>query len=148
MTVRADDAIRVYINNQLLIDRWSGGVGSPSTVEFTSLAGTQNLVVEYREDLLNAYLEWKLERVLPVVPTPTPKRCGGSRGSCRDRRNRHCHRVPLECALTTDHRWHGVGEVGSRCRVSHCREKCGRHMVANSHQWVGRLGIRQFRHRE
>lgn len=76
MTVRADDAIRVYINNQLLIDRWSGGVGSPSTVEFTSLAGTQNLVVEYREDLLNAYLEWKLERVLQVVPTPTPSGAG------------------------------------------------------------------------
>ncbi|MFZ4828471.1 MAG: PA14 domain-containing protein [Phototrophicaceae bacterium] len=72
VTVRADDATRVFFNNQLLIDRWSGGAGGQAVIEFTSLAGTQSLVVEYREDLVNAYLEWTLERVLQVSATPTP----------------------------------------------------------------------------
>ena len=72
VTVRADDGVRVFFNNQLLIDRWSGGVGGQTTVEFTSLAGAQSLVVEYREDLVNAYMEWTLERVMQVSATPSP----------------------------------------------------------------------------
>jgi hypothetical protein len=48
-SVRADDGVRLYVDNLLLIDAWQTGVGQANTREVNLAAGLHVLRVEYFE---------------------------------------------------------------------------------------------------
>ena len=58
----ADDGVRVLINNQFVIDQWHIASGYAYTGTITLLAGQYPVVIEYYEDIGNAYLEFSLVR--------------------------------------------------------------------------------------
>lgn len=59
--VSADDGIRVWLDNNLVINQWSGG--SPTTVEVYLTNGEYDLRVEYYEAERNAAVQFDWERV-------------------------------------------------------------------------------------
>ncbi len=74
-TTSADDGIRVFIDNNLVINRWQGFENEPNTAEILLTEGNHNIVVEYFENYGGASLEfkWDLAEVQPVSsPTPIP----------------------------------------------------------------------------
>ena len=59
ISVRADDGVRVYLDDQLVIDRWSSGTGQPTSVS-RRLTGRHTLRVEYYEASGMASLRFNL----------------------------------------------------------------------------------------
>ncbi|MCA9884689.1 MAG: SH3 domain-containing protein [Anaerolineae bacterium] len=61
----ADDGVRVYVNNQLQIDEWHGAQAETYYSVVTLPAGLHNLTVEYYEFTGNAYIDFRISKVLP-----------------------------------------------------------------------------------
>ncbi len=59
----ADDGVRVWIDNQLIIDQWREATGSVYVAERSLGAGTHNLRVEYFENIGNASIAFSWERL-------------------------------------------------------------------------------------
>jgi len=73
LTARADDGIRVFVDNVLLIDEWHPATGQQYTADVTLATGNHTLRIEYFEDggSASAFFTWA--RVTgPTIPTPTP----------------------------------------------------------------------------
>ncbi len=73
LTARADDGIRVFVDNVLIIDEWHPATGQPYTADVTLATGNHTLRVEYFEDggSASAFFTWA--RITgPTIPTPTP----------------------------------------------------------------------------
>lgn len=85
-TARADDGIRVFVDNVMIIDEWHAASSATHVTDVTLATGNHALRVEYYEDTGNAsaYVTWA--RVdgapgptpTPGGPTPTPGSGGGS----------------------------------------------------------------------
>jgi len=76
LTARADDGIRVFVDNVLLINEWHPATGQQYTADVTLATGNHTFRVEFFEQggLASAYFTWA--RISgPGSPTPTP---GGS----------------------------------------------------------------------
>jgi glucose/arabinose dehydrogenase len=69
-TSATDDGLRLYVDNELLIDRWTGGVVAESATKVLT-AGEHAIRFEYREDGGGAYakLNWDLTADQPVAAT-------------------------------------------------------------------------------
>jgi len=78
LTARADDGIRVFVDNVLLIDEWHSATGNTYTKDVTLADGNHTFRVEYFEatGAASAYFTW--ERVSGGSPGPTPTPIGGS----------------------------------------------------------------------
>lgn len=71
-TARADDGVRILLNNQLILDEWHTSSGAATyAVERQLNAGGYTIVVEYYEGAGNALVRASYER-LGDQPTPTP----------------------------------------------------------------------------
>ncbi|MFN8379109.1 MAG: SH3 domain-containing protein [Anaerolineae bacterium] len=69
----SDDGIRVYINNQLIIDKFVGRVLTTDTVQMSLPAGPVSMVVEYMELIDQAAIQFQWFLVGGgVMPTATP----------------------------------------------------------------------------
>jgi len=64
---RADDGVRVYVNNALVIDAWHGPIDTVHQGDVTLEAGVHTLRVEYREDSGEALVQvwWDREGYYP-----------------------------------------------------------------------------------
>ncbi len=56
-TVRADDGVRIYVDDQLLIDGWTGQAWNPISADITLYPGTHTVRLEYYEASGYAFLE-------------------------------------------------------------------------------------------
>jgi len=67
---RADDGVRVWVNDALIIDHWGDGAAAIYTGQATVTTGNQAIRVEYYENagLATIKLWWEM---LPATPTPT-----------------------------------------------------------------------------
>lgn len=68
-TVRADDGIRLKINNNVIIDKWIDQGPTTYTADL-AVAGVANIIVEYYEKQGGAVAQMSWAQV--AVPTPTP----------------------------------------------------------------------------
>jgi hypothetical protein len=68
----ADDGVRFWIDDQLVVDEWHDSTQETYTVEVDLAAGEHALLVEYYENLGGAaiYLNWA--PIEPPTPTPNP----------------------------------------------------------------------------
>ncbi len=77
-TVSSDDGVRVYVDGQLLLDKFIGRPLTTDTFQTTLTSGIHNLTVEYFEGIDNAILQvqWAFSGVAgPTAtfgPSPTP----------------------------------------------------------------------------
>lgn len=62
-TAQADDGVRVFVDNSLIIDRFSESPGALNTADITLSAGSHIITVEYLELFNNAYLDFKIEQI-------------------------------------------------------------------------------------
>ena len=69
--VYVDDGIRLYIDDQLILDEWRAPQTESFAPEVDLLAGTHRVRVEYFEAAGRSFLELSWQKVLPS-PTPTP----------------------------------------------------------------------------
>ncbi len=60
-TLRADDGVRFWLNNQLLIDGWGSASGDAYSINVPLTGGAYNLRVEYLEQSGNASLQFTYE---------------------------------------------------------------------------------------
>ena len=73
LTARADDGIRVFVDNVLIIDEWHPATGLQYTADVTLATGNHTFRVEFYEDVgvASAFFTWA--RITgPVAPTPIP----------------------------------------------------------------------------
>lgn len=72
--VGADDGIRLYIDNVLIINDWQGGSFRTTTRDVQLTAGAHNLRVEYYEavDLAGVLVDWVLTTPAGTVSTAVP----------------------------------------------------------------------------
>lgn len=68
-TASVDDGVRVYVDNTLIIDRFTQSPGSVYTQDVAMMAGDHVITVEYLELFNNAYLDFKIEQV-HSIPGP------------------------------------------------------------------------------
>ncbi|MCB5935972.1 glucosaminidase domain-containing protein [Caldibacillus thermoamylovorans] len=59
----ADDAVRVWVDNQLVLDFWNGNYGKVSKKSIYLTKGIHDIVVEYKEIDQGAYLNFNYEKV-------------------------------------------------------------------------------------
>ena len=73
LTARADDGIRVFVDNVLIIDEWHPASGATYTKDVTLATGRHLLRVEFYEDAgaASAFFNWARTAGGPG-PTPTP----------------------------------------------------------------------------
>jgi uncharacterized protein YraI len=69
-SARADDGIRFYLDDQLLIDEWRDNDGSTVYTEEIALDGRYQLEVEYYERGGSARVEFWWQRLSALTPTP------------------------------------------------------------------------------
>jgi hypothetical protein len=63
---RADDGVRVYVDNELFINHWSQSSGTTTyTADVNLAAGRHTIVVEYFEELLLAKVQFWFELIAP-----------------------------------------------------------------------------------
>jgi glucose/arabinose dehydrogenase len=67
----SDDGIRVYIDNQLILDKWVDQSAINFTVDKLMSAGPHEVKVEYYENAFDAVAQFNFVRV-DTTPTPTP----------------------------------------------------------------------------
>lgn len=72
-TVRADDGVRVYVNNTVVIDRFTESPGSEHIVDQNLPTGNHIITVEYLELYNNAFIDFKIEQVGSNPSTPAPQ---------------------------------------------------------------------------
>lgn len=73
-TILADDAVRFWIDGQLMIDEWHDGTLVPYTIEQYLAGGQHPLRLEYYENLGGAMVQLSWKQIPPPSPTPTPSR--------------------------------------------------------------------------
>lgn len=71
-TTTSDDGIRVYIDNQLLIDKWIDQSATTYTADKVMTAGNHNLKIEFYDNGYDAFAKFSLVKISEVTPTPTP----------------------------------------------------------------------------
>jgi uncharacterized protein YraI len=62
-TTQADDGVRVIVDNNVIIDRFSESPGAVNVADVTLTAGSHVITVEYLELFNNAYLDFKIEQI-------------------------------------------------------------------------------------
>ena len=67
-TAIADDGVRVYVNDQLIIDAWKIQPATEYTAELYLHEGVHKLAVDYYEEAEDARIEVKWEEVKPAQP--------------------------------------------------------------------------------
>ncbi|MBK8135322.1 MAG: SH3 domain-containing protein [Chloroflexi bacterium] len=75
-TVRADDGVRVYVDNVVIIDRFSESPGAENVADYTISAGSHVITVEYVELFNNAFIDFKIEQI--SSPNVTPSQPGAA----------------------------------------------------------------------
>ncbi len=70
-TVTADDGVRVYVDNVMIIDQWKRQGATTYTASRTMAAGTHAVKVEYYEQLYDATLTFGFSKD-GTMPTPGP----------------------------------------------------------------------------
>lgn len=71
-TTISDDGIRVYIDNELIIDQWNDHAASTYTAEKVMTAGQHEVRVEYYDSMWGAVAKFNVEKVgAPVVIEPS-----------------------------------------------------------------------------
>ncbi|MGH2591890.1 MAG: PA14 domain-containing protein [Anaerolineae bacterium] len=79
LTARADDGIRVFVDNVLVIDEWHAATGATYTRDVTLASGSHTLRIEYFEASGSASAFFSLARVDGAPgPAPTPGPGGAS----------------------------------------------------------------------
>ncbi len=68
----ADDGIRVYIDNQLLIDKWIDQPPTTYTADKALTAGPHDIKVEYYENGYDATAKFSFIKIATPTPTATP----------------------------------------------------------------------------
>lgn len=62
-TVRVDDGVRLWVDDDLIIDRWHDAAGETYTARKSLTAGTHRLRLEYYENTVDALVQLSWERV-------------------------------------------------------------------------------------
>lgn len=72
-SLAADDGARLFIDNQLVLDNWSGAIGEISTLDWPLSGGSHQVRVEYHEDVGAASISfgWALAPEATATPTLT-----------------------------------------------------------------------------
>ena len=78
LQVRADDGVRVYVDNTLYIDEWHVNSGSTAYLANVQLnAGIHTIIIEYYESSGNAFIEYSLDKTtsitMPDLETGEPR---------------------------------------------------------------------------
>lgn len=68
----SDDGIRVYINNEIVIDQWNDHPMTTHEGTKSLTAGTHEIKVEFYENAGGAIAKFKFEKTDGPVPTPSP----------------------------------------------------------------------------
>ncbi len=71
-TVRGDDGMRLYIDNQLVIDKWIDQGATTYTADRALTAGSHNLRIEYYENAGGALMEFSFAQISVTPPPPPP----------------------------------------------------------------------------
>ncbi len=77
ITARADDNIRVWVGNELLIDKWEVYAGNNSSAAIYLNAGNHTVKVEYRDLALDAFVHVDIAAASQPTPVPPPTTGGG-----------------------------------------------------------------------
>ena len=72
VSARADDGVRVFVNGDEVIDLWEGRVDQLGTADVNLPQGQHNFVVEYREERVDAYIEFSVASLEEVEVAPPP----------------------------------------------------------------------------
>jgi uncharacterized protein YgiM (DUF1202 family) len=70
LTVRADDGVRVFVDNVLYINEWHSATNQTYSANLSLGAGGHNIAIEYYEGSGDAFLDFTLARVTSVGTTP------------------------------------------------------------------------------
>jgi uncharacterized protein YraI len=74
ITARADDGVRVYVDGNLVIDKWRTATGETYTATVSLTAGSHNWIVEFLEYGGVAFLEFNVgPTTQQIQPTPNPQ---------------------------------------------------------------------------
>jgi LysM repeat protein len=79
LTFVADDAVRLYVDNQLILNTFDAPrPGVSISVQLSAGAGSHLVQIEFRENTSTAYLyfTWEQLTVVPSGPTPVPTPAG------------------------------------------------------------------------
>lgn len=71
-TTKADDGVRVFVDNNVIIDRFSESPGATNVADVALSAGSHVITVEYLELYNNAYLDFKIEQISSSGGSTTP----------------------------------------------------------------------------
>jgi uncharacterized protein YraI len=104
LTARADDGVRVSVDGQLKVDRWTGAVGQVGAVDFTLTEGIHNILVEFRELSGDAYVEFSFQRVetTQAAVTPIPSITGTTAANTGGSATVNAFRLNVRATPTTD----------------------------------------------
>lgn len=69
-TTIADDGVRLYIDNVILIDNWADQPATTKTARKAMAAGTHTIKIEYYEHGGNASLAFSYKKVVAIPPPP------------------------------------------------------------------------------
>ncbi|NJN81767.1 MAG: hypothetical protein HC802_05405 [Caldilineaceae bacterium] len=74
LTLQYDDGVRVYVDNQLVLDDWKDGTERTSSVDVAIAAGNHTVKIEYYEAYGGAVVRftWATINGNVVAPTPVP----------------------------------------------------------------------------
>lgn len=79
--VVSDDGVRVFFNNQLVINEWHDATGLTYSHTFSVSSGTYPITVEYYENGGDAFITFNLTLTSGSVPTATPTLIPGTGGA-------------------------------------------------------------------
>lgn len=71
-TTTADDGVRVYVDNELIIDKWKDQGSTTYTGETALSAGNHTIKVEYYENGGGSVIIFNFEKISDTAPSPTP----------------------------------------------------------------------------
>ncbi len=71
-TASADDGVRVYVDNLLIIDKWIDQPTTTYSADQVLTAGNHDIKVEYYENTGGATAKFSYVKLAGTVPTPTP----------------------------------------------------------------------------
>lgn len=69
--LRADDGVRLFIDDERVLDEWHDSLGNEVYTVDRSLDGQHKLTLEYYENTGGSLVEFWWQRVEPTTPTPT-----------------------------------------------------------------------------
>ncbi len=75
-TTISDDGVRVYIDNQLVIDEWNDHGATTHTGEKTLTAGDHEIKVEFYDNYVDAVAKFSFEKLGGTPPPPPPPPSG------------------------------------------------------------------------